>query len=76
LIVNVSSLASYDSFTVTQAASLAGTLTVNRLGGYTPASSDSFTVLTASSVSGTFDTENLGGFNINYNPNNVELVWP
>ena len=40
-------------------ATLAGTLTVVDLGGYSPPPGNSFTLLTFGSLSGTFDTVNL-----------------
>ena len=79
--VNVSSLAVFDVFAVTQQVTLDGTLQVNLIGGYTPASADSFQIMTFANngLTGTFATVNVvpsGSFNVNYNTNNVTLVVP
>jgi T5SS/PEP-CTERM-associated repeat protein len=58
------SLASFDNFGVTGAASLNGDIVITLLGGYAPALGDQFQVLTASSISGTptfdFSAASLG----------------
>ena len=79
--VNVSSLAVFDVFAVTQQVTLDGTLQVNLIGGYTPASADSFQIMTFANngLTGTFATVNVdpsGSFDVNYNTNNVTLVVP
>src|SRR5205807_1471327 len=52
----------FDRINVSGAASLAGTLRVSAINGFTPAVGDQFTFLTAASVSGTFTTLTLSGF--------------
>ena len=79
--VNISSLAVFDVFAVTQQVTLDGTLQVNLIGGYTPASADSFQIMTFANngLTGTFATVNVdpsGSFDVNYNTNNVTLVVP
>jgi len=79
--VNISSLAVFDMFAVTQQVTLDGTLQVNLIGGYTPDSADSFQIMTFANngLTGTFATVNVvpsGSFDVNYNTNNVTLVVP
>lgn len=52
----------YDRLAVGGVASLAGTLTVSLIGGYTPSIGDTFDILTALLVDGTFSTVALTGF--------------
>jgi len=47
-------LADFDRLLVSGAASLGGTLSVELLGGFTPAPSDTFVILDAASLSGVF----------------------
>ncbi|GAB4110824.1 MAG: hypothetical protein Kow00105_19580 [Phycisphaeraceae bacterium] len=72
-------LSSYDRMTLTGLASLAGTLNINEIGGFTPSLGDSFTILLAGSVLGTFDsvigTPGPGlAYDVIYNPGNVTLT--
>jgi len=55
----VAGLSSYDTLTVTGAATLTGTLNVSLLNGFTPSSGSSFPVFSASPASGLFAV--LGG---------------
>ena len=55
--IELESLASFDTLTVTGTAALAGTLTVSPFGGYTPVVGDSFVILSSTGpLSGTFDS--------------------
>jgi hypothetical protein len=47
----------YSKLSVSGAASLSGTLTVNLINGFVPAVGKSFTILTAKSITGTFSTQ-------------------
>ena len=68
----------YDRMTLTGIASLAGTLDVSLIGGFTPTLGDSFSILLAGSVIGTFDSV-LGSpgaglaYDVAYNANSVLL---
>jgi hypothetical protein len=65
--------------TATEAAQLAGALTINLVDAYEPNIGDTFTVVTGASVSGTFgalngiDIGNGKQFNVVYNAANVTL---
>ena len=54
--IDIASRTSYDVLHVTGNASLAGTLAINLLNGYTPAPMDTFNFLNATSRSGAFNT--------------------
>jgi T5SS/PEP-CTERM-associated repeat protein len=70
---------SYDQLLVTSDATLAGSLTVNLIDGFTPSIGQMFTILTADDVDGVFGTEpppttlNFG-FNVIYNAQSVVLT--
>ncbi len=69
----------YDTISATKSATLAGTLNVSLINGFTPAVGNSFTILSAGSVSGTFTTTNLPtlgsglGWKVTYNATSVVL---
>jgi hypothetical protein len=69
----------FGRITVSSAATLAGTLTIVLVNGFTPSAGDQFTIITDASQSGTFDTVNspgLGGglaFHVTYDPKDVTL---
>jgi hypothetical protein len=65
-----------DLITMSGSATLAGTLTVSLVGGFTPNVGQSFTLLTASTRSGAFGTETMPSlpnidFDVIYNPQSV-----
>jgi hypothetical protein len=70
---------SFDSFAVTQGATLDGTLDINLIGGYQPAVGTMFQIMTCNNCSGAFVTINnqsIGNgteFQANYNTNDVTL---
>jgi T5SS/PEP-CTERM-associated repeat protein len=79
LLIELASSSSYDQLLVTGTATLAGTLTVNLIDGFTPSIGQSFTILTADDVDGQFDTEppptaSNFGFDLIYNPQSVVLT--
>ena len=70
----------FDTISITGAATLDGVLDVSLLDAYVPSASDSFTILIAASVSGTFDNVtggaiSFGGgsFDVAYSPTSVTL---
>jgi len=70
----------FDRLVVGGTTTLAGTLDVQLIGGFTPTAGDMFEIITATSVLGTFATETLpplaGGLEwfVNYSATSVELV--
>jgi T5SS/PEP-CTERM-associated repeat protein len=77
LLIELASPSSFDQLQVTDTATLAGTLVVNLLGGFTPNIGQSFTILTADDVDGTFSTQVFQsgtiGFEVIYNAQSVVL---
>jgi hypothetical protein len=62
--VDIGGVSSFGEFDVTGTATLAGTLNINLVGGFTPTAGQSYVIMTYDSVSGTFDTvngTNIGG---------------
>ena len=79
VLIELASASSYDQLLVTGEATLAGTLQVSLLGGFTPSPGQSFTLLTSDDVDGTFATELLPSvpgriFDVVYNPTSVVLT--
>ncbi|MEX2310055.1 MAG: hypothetical protein WD738_20960 [Pirellulales bacterium] len=79
LAIELSSASTYDQLLVTDNATLAGTLTVSLIDGFTPGIGQVFTILTADDVDETFDTELLPSvpnleFNVVYNAQSVVLT--
>src|SRR5262249_15233122 len=66
----------YDQMQISGTATLAGSLNVSLLGGYSPASGTSFSLLTYGSRSGSFSSINSGGtsFTAHYNSADLTLV--
>jgi hypothetical protein len=61
--------------TVSGAATLAGELNVQRIGGYQQSVGDSFIILSAGSLSGTFSSlTGAPGFSVSYTPTRVILT--
>jgi hypothetical protein len=52
----------YNQLKITGTATLAGTLNISLVYGYTPSTGTTFPILTYASKSGDFGTKNLGGF--------------
>ncbi|WP_299886289.1 LamG domain-containing protein [uncultured Lacinutrix sp.] len=78
LTTELETTSSFDVVTINGTATLAGTLDVSLVNGFTPSVGDTFTILTANSISGTFDTVNLPtgtgyDWNINYTATEVIL---
>jgi hypothetical protein len=78
--IELASLASRDELTITGTASLAGTLAVSILGGYTPQAGDMYEIMTAAGFAGTkFTTSSLptltGGLSwtVNYGTSAITL---
>ncbi len=79
LLIQVASASSYDQLLITQDATLAGTLRVNLVGGFTPIAGQTFTLLTTDDVDFTFNTEVLPSvpgvtFDVVYNTQSVVLT--
>jgi hypothetical protein len=62
------------SISVSGSATLAGTLSIQVVNGFTPASGNMFQLLSFSSESGTFDTLTNPNFTLQYNTTSVVAV--
>src|SRR5579863_6721124 len=78
--VGGTTVGTYVQLAVSNGVSLSGTLTIKRLGSFTPAIGDTFTILTGSAVSGQFTKVNgttinsSEKFQVNYTPTTVTLT--
>jgi hypothetical protein len=79
LSVDIGGASSFGEIDVTGQATLAGTLDINLVGGFTPTAGQSYVIMTYDSVSGSFDTVNgttIGGglsFSVDVGPTTLTL---
>jgi hypothetical protein len=78
--VGIASMSDFDSFAISQVATLGGTLEVTLLGGFVPTIPQNYTILTYASLMSMFDTENglifdpgTARFDITYGGGDVTL---